>query len=180
MTKMRVLMWSLLVVLVMSVGASAGEYYLSDEAGYWWYWDGSPDYEVLIPSSAYAYVQVDWAGSTSLEVALGEKGPLLIAGTMPTTDVDKAWNAISSRWAASVGRSSTTTNSSIETEKGLQARFRVLEGSPNGDKKGIVRMVAFVKDGRLAYLAFVGNESEYDGNVRQYWLRAVHSFDWRG
>lgn len=178
-TRMRVVVWTLLLVLALSVGAVAGEYYLSDEDRYWWYWDGSPNYEVLIPSSAYAYVQVDWAGTTSLEVALGEKGPLLVAGTMPGTDVDRAWNALSARWAAAVESSRTTTNSTIETDNGLTARFRVLEANPSGGPKAIVRMVAFEKGGRLAYLAFIGNEEDYAGDARQYWLRAVHSFDWR-
>ncbi len=43
----------------------------------------------------------------------------------------------------------------------------------------MIRMVAFTRDGRTAYLMFVGKESDYTGNIRQYWLRAVNSFRWR-
>lgn len=167
------------LVLALSSMTAAGEYYLSDVPNYWWYWDGEPNYEVLIPSTAYAYVQVDWAGSTSLEVSLDEKGPLLLIGTMPGTDVNKLWNALSARWAASVESSRVTTDSTITTEQGLQARFKVLEGRAPGKPNGMVRTVVFTKDGRMAYLTFVGNASDYSGDFQQYWLRAVHSFAWR-
>ena len=169
-----------LVVLVSLGGVAwAGEYYLSDNDAYWWYWDGQPNYEVLIPSAAFAYVQLDWGGTSSLEVALDQDGPLLIIGTLPGTDVNRAWNALSARYSAAVTNARTTTDSTIETEMGLQARFKVLEGSSQGGPDALVRMVAFVRDGRTAFLMFVGNKRDYAGNAQQYWLRAVHSFNWR-
>lgn len=174
----RVLMACALLI-VLSATAFAGEYYLSDEDGYWWYWDGSPAYEVKIPATAFAYVQVEWGGATSLEVALGEKGPLLLIGTLPGTDVNRAWNAISGRWAASVENSRMTNDSTITTDQGLSARFRVLEGSAPGGPNAMVRMVMFTRGNRTAYLAFVGNASSYAGAVREHWLKAVHTFNWR-
>lgn len=157
----------------------AGEYYLSDEPGYWWYWDGRPNYEVLIPSNAFSYVQVDWSGQTSLYVTLKDKGPLLIVGTAPGTNVQNLWQSLTAPWAHLLSNSRTSENSEITTDQGLRARFMVLSGSASGGPAAMIRMVAFTRDGRTAYLLFVGNEREYAGDLRQYWLRAVHSFRWR-
>lgn len=170
----------LFLLVTLAGGALAGEYYLSDQDAYWWYWDGSPDYEVLVPSKAYAYVQVDWGGQTFLQMAIDKKGPLLVVGTLPSDDVEDAWSALSARWAAAATNAKTTTKSTLETEQGLKAEFRLLEAKSQGNPNALVRMVAFKKGGRLAYLMFVGNDDQYTGDAKQYWLRAVHSFKWRG
>lgn len=169
----------MMLVLALSGIAMAGEYYESEFAGYWWYWDGDPAYEVLVPSNALAYIETEWAGTNSLQVVIAEKGPHLIAGTMPGTDVNKLWNAISAPWAATAESSRTTTDSSITTDQGLRAVVKVLEGRTPNQPTGMVRTVVFTKDGRMAYLMFVGNTGDYSGDAQQYWLRAVHSFSWR-
>ena len=156
--------------------AAAGELYRYDgDANYWWYVDGPPDFEVLIPSdrAAINWVEIDWGGSTSMQVVIADGGPMLVIGTLPTTDAAAAWNALSAPWSARVQSARTTTNSQITTDQGLNARFFVLEGGGS-----MVRMVAFTRTGRLAYLMFVGKSAEYSGDARQYWLRAVHSFRW--
>lgn len=170
-----------LMIVAGSSAFAAGEFYLSDEDAYWWYWDGRPDYEVLIPSSAYAYVQTDWSGRNSLRLALADGGPLLVIGTLPHTDARAAFDALSAPWKFSLGSSQITTNDQqITTDQGLAARFFVLQGRESQNSpSSIVRMVAFTREGQLAYLLFIGKESDYSGNYRQYWLRAVHSFRWR-
>lgn len=167
---------SLALLVLLSGAASAGELYRYDgDPGYWWYVDGPPNFEVLIPSdrSAINWVEVDWGGSTSMQVMIEEGGPMIVVGTLPTTDAAAAWNALSAPWAARAQNARTTTNSQITTDQGLSARFFVLEGSGS-----MVRMVSFTRSGRLAYLLFVGKAADYGGSVRQYWLRAVHSFRW--
>lgn len=172
---------AVVLILVLSLGgiSLAGEFYFSDVANYWWYVDDSAGFELLVPSDAYAYVQLDWVGTTSLKIALDDKGPALYAGTMPGTDVNKLWNALSARWTALTDRTRLTTDSTITTGEGLQARFKVLEGSSSGKPTGMIRAVIFTKDDHMAYLAFVGNASDYSGDASQYWLRAVNSFVWR-
>jgi hypothetical protein len=167
------------LILLLAPAALAGEYYLSDEDAYWWYWDGTPNYEVLIPSRGFSYVQVDWSGQTTLYVTLKDKGPLLIVGTAPGTDVQKLWQAMTAPWAHLLNNPRTTQDTEITTDQGLRARFLVLSGSASGGPAAMIRLVAFTREGRTAYLMFVGNEREYAGDLRQYWLRAVHSFRWR-
>lgn len=164
------------LLLLLPAAAAAGELYRYDgDPNYWWYVDGSPRFEVLIPSdrSAINWVEIDWGGSTSMQVVIGEGGPMIVVGTLPTTDAAAAWNALSAPWAARTQSARTTTNSQITTDQGLNARFFVLEGGGN-----MVRMVAFTRSGRLAYLLFVGKSADYSGSARQHWLRAVHSFRW--
>lgn len=176
----RVSLLLLVALLAWGAVALAGEYYYYDQdERYWEYWDGDPQYKVLIPANARNYVETDWAGRTSLQVTLGEKGPHLVIGTLPTSDPDKAWSALTARWAAAAQTARTTTKSEIETDMGLTGAFRVLTANSGSGGDAIVRMVAFRKGNSLAYLLFIGNASQYRGDVQQHWLRAVHSFIWR-
>lgn len=166
-------------VVLFGVPVFAGEYYYSDEDAYWEYWDSDPPYKVKIPSNASAYVETKWGGRTILEVVLGSGGPKLIVGTLPTADVDQAWSRLSAPWVATADSSRTSTSSQIQTDMGLTAQFRVLTAEFQSGPSAIVRMVAFTKDGKTAYLMFVGNASQYAGTAQQQWLKAVHSFIWR-
>lgn len=165
----------------------AGEYYLSDEPSYWWYWDGSPDFEVLIPASRpnagasaqFAYLQSSLAGHTTLQISLGTGGPLMMIGTLPQTDPNAIFDALTAPWKASLRQSRKSTDSTIQTEQGLSARFMVLQGSGPSGPPAMIRMVAFRRGERSAYLLFVGDEASYAGDIRQYWIRAVNSFRWR-
>ena len=131
------------LILLLAPAALAGEYYLSDEDAYWWYWDGTPNYEVLIPSRGFSYVQVDWSGQTTLYVTLKDKGPLLIVGTAPGTDVQKLWQAMTAPWAHLLNNPRTTQDTEITTDQGLRARFLVLSGSASGGPAAMIRLVAF-------------------------------------
>lgn len=167
-------------LLALGVTASAGEYYYYDaDDRYWEYWDGDPPYKVLIPANARMYYETDWAGRTSLQVNMGDKGPQIVIGTLPTTDVNQAWSALSAKWAATANSARTTTNSEIQTDMGLTAAFRVLSAQSNTGPDAMVRMVAFRKGNGLVYLMFIGNSSQYGGEYQQHWLKAVHSFIWR-
>ena len=166
--------------VALSAAASAGEYYYYDaDDRYWEYWDGDPAFKVLIPANAYYYVETVWAGRTSLQINLGEKGPQIVIGSLPTTDVNQAWSALSARWAATANSARTTTNSEIQTDMGLTAAFRVLSAQSNTGPDAMVRWVAFRKGNGLVYLMFIGNVSQYSGEYQQHWLKAVHSFIWR-
>jgi len=176
----RVLL-SLFVALFAFCGAaSAGQYYYYDaDSRYWEYWDGDPPFKVLIPANAPNYLETSWGGRTVLQVALGENGPHIVIGTLPTNDVGRAWNALSASWAAMVENARTTTSNEIRTDMGLTAAFRVLTGESRSGPTSMVRMVAFRQGNSLAYLLFIGNSSQYSGAFQQHWLKAVHSFIWR-
>lgn len=166
---------------VLSLGGPVfgAEYYVSDESAYWWWVDGNPQYEVKVPSNAYAYPQVRVGGATILQVPLKESGgPLIVIGNMPGNNPQSAFQSLTGLWAASLRNTRTTENSVITTERGLRPRFMVLTGTGEGSTRGMVRMVAFTKDNRIAYLLFVGEEKDYAGDARQIWLKAVHSFSW--
>lgn len=154
----------------------AGTWYLSDESGYWWYVDGDPEFEVLLPSNADVYMEYDWGGL--LHVGLKVSGPTIIVGMMSTTDVKAAFEKLAGAWSGSLTNTRTTTDSVITTDRGLSARFLVLTGNGVGGARGMIRMVSFTKGNRMAYLLFVGDEKEFAGDYRQIWLKAVHSFSW--
>jgi len=176
----RVSLLLFVALLTWGAAASAGEYYYyNDDERYWEYWDGQPPFKVLIPANARSYVESDWGGRTTLTVNMGEKGPQLVIGTLPTTDVNQAWNALSAKWAATANTARTTTNNEIQTDMGLTAAFRVLSAQSNSGPDAMVRMVAFRKGNGLVYMLFIGNASQYGGDFQQHWLKAVHSFVWR-
>lgn len=175
---MRAIIWAVLLIACISgVAAAATFYYYDEDPQYYWFWDGPPAFEVLVPAKPSFYVETEWAGHSITQFFFGETGPVILIGTMAGTDTSKAWEAVSGMWAGLSASSRNVSNSTITTDQGLQARFRVLESGTNPN--GMVRMVAFTHEGRTAYLAFIGNQSDYTGNVQQYWLRAVHSFNWR-
>jgi len=168
------------LVLVASITALAGQLYIyEDDPGYWWYWAGSPDYEVLVPANRPYYLDQEWSGHTFVEIPLRDGGPLLFIGTAPGTNFQQLWQALTASWSFPLRSSRVTEDSQITTNQGLRAHFRVMTGTTQEGSTAMIRMVAFTRDGRSAYLLFVGKESEYTGDLRQYWLRAVNSFRWR-
>lgn len=161
-----------------SQAAFAGEWYLNpDDPAYWWYLDGEPRYEVLVPANLDFYVEYEWSGHRYLHIMLGDNGPHLYAGTAPGTNVQSLWQSLTAPWTLPLRNPRVVENSEITTSKGLRARFMVLSGSGQGGA-AMIRMVAFTRNERTAYLLWVGNEKEYTGDVRQFWLRAVNSFSW--
>jgi len=171
---------ALILMLTASAAAAAGELYIyDDDPQYWWYWSGTPNYEVLVPSNRSYYLDQEWSGHTYVMIPLRDGGPHLFIGTVPGTDTARLWQALSAPWALPLRSSRVTEDTQITTSQGLRARFWVMTGTMQDGSSAMIRMVAFTRDGRTAYLMFVGKESDYTGNIRQYWLRAVNSFRWR-
>lgn len=170
---------AMLFVCLLSTSALAGEWYLNpDDPKYWWYLAGTPRYEVLVPADLDYYVEHEWSGHSNLHIMLGEKGPHLFVGSAPGTDVQSLWQALTAPWAFSLRNTRVVENSEITTSRGVRARFMVMSGSTQAGTAAMIRMVAFTRENRTSYLLFSGLEREYTGDVRQFWLRAVNSFNW--
>jgi len=168
------------LVVLACVPALAGQLYLyEDDPGYWWYWGENPEYEVLVPANRPYYLDQQWSGHVYVYIPLRENGPRLFIGTAPGTDAQRLWQALTAPWSYPLRSSRITEDSEITTSQGLRARFRVMTGTMQDGTAAMIRMVVFTRGDRSAYLLFVGKESEYTGDFRQYWLRAVNSFRWR-
>lgn len=164
---------------VLCAPAVAGEWYLNpDDPKYWWYLDGNPRYEVLVPADLDFYVEYEWSGHRYLHIMLGDNGPHLFVGSAPGTNVQNLWQSLTAPWTLPLRNPRVVENSEITTSKGLRARFMVLSGSNQSGAAAMIRMVAFTRDSRTSYLLWVGQEREYTGDIRQFWLRAVNSFSW--
>lgn len=168
------------LILAVSATAWAGQLYVyEDDPQYWWYWGSNPDYEVLVPSNRSYYLDQEWSGHASVDIPLRDGGPHLYVGTAPGSNWQQLWQALTAPWTYPLRNSRIIEDSEITTSQGLKARFRVLTGATQEGPNAMIRMVIFTRDNRSAYLLFVGKESEYSGDLRQYWLRAVNSFRWR-
>lgn len=180
---MRQTIFTLLLVGLLGVGfassAWAGEWYLNPEdPTYWWFVDGDPRYEVLVPADLDFYVEYEWSNHRFVHIMLRNNGPHLFVGSAPGTDVQALWQSLTAPWSMPLRNPRVVENSEITTSRGVRARFMVLSGSNQQGAAAMIRMVAFTKDGRTSYLMWVGLEREYTGDLRQFWLRAVNSFGW--
>lgn len=164
---------------LLSVPAWAGEWYLNPEdPTYWWYVDGDPRYEVLVPADLDFYVEYQWSNHRFVHIMLRDNGPHLFVGSAPGTDVQSLWQSLTAPWTMPLRNSRVTENSEITTSRGIRASFRVLSGTNQAGQAAMIRMVAFTREGRTSYLMWVGLERDYTGDLRQFWLRAVNSFSW--
>lgn len=174
----RMVLVALSVTFVVTASCGAA-WYASDEKAYLWFVDGTPEYEVKLPSTPYSYMESLWAGATHLKVTLAERGlPHIMVGQIPKTDPAMLFKSLTSQFTLSLANVQTIEDRNITTERGLTARFMALSGTGDQSFRGMIRMVAFTKDESTVYLMFVGEAKDYAGAYQQMWLKAVHSFSW--
>lgn len=183
---MRQRIWlALVLLLVLSGVAQAGEYYLSDDKAdnglYWWYWDDAPKYEVKVPSKAEAYAPHSIFDERSLDITLSKNGPLLRVASVARVVGGYAGVklALTQRWQHVLTNVKTQTDTEITTSRGVKAKFFVSTGKTPSGASAMIRLVVFVKGTDVVYLELLCDEKAYAGTVKEQWVKAVNSFNWR-
>lgn len=157
-----------------------GEFYVHDDARYWWFRDNGNLFEVGVPANPAYAVQRTTFGERLLALSLDEgKVHMEIAGfSGGQAQLDKARAAITSRWEHVLTDVKLTENRTIRTSKGLEARFVVVQGRTDSGRTGMVRAVLFTTGTNGAYLVWTGETNAYTGAMQQAWIEAVNSFTW--
>lgn len=171
------------LVLSFATAVSAqswGEFYLHDDSRYWWFRDGERAFEIALPANPTYVVQRNLFGERSLELAVNDNDVYFQIARFAggEAEVERAREAITSRWQHALTDIKVTENRTIRTNMNLDARFTVIQGRTPDGANAMVRTVLFTTGETSAYLVWTGLASRYTGPWQQAWIEAVNSFTW--
>ncbi len=69
-------------------------------------------------------------------------------------------------------------NGEITTSNGLITHFYAYEATGADGKRVMLRTVLFQRRHHVVYLTLFLEADEYQGDMREYWIRAVNGFEW--
>ena len=171
-----------LLVTLLSAAVHAGEFYEHEDAGYWWYVESNPAFELVIPSTAQGYVQRDFFGQRSVELYYGPTGRQFVIASVvsPSVTTDKSKSMAVAMYGHLFTNVKVEADRTITTSAGTQAHFYAITGSTPAARQGMLRLVVFRNGSRFAWLVLACYANEYESNatVRNQWLTAVNSFVW--
>lgn len=172
---------ALLFLLLATAGARAGEYYLSDEKDYWWYWDDSPKYELLVPANAESYAPKLIFDERSLEITLKKNGPIIRISSVAKVQGGYAAvkQAALGRWQHVLSGVKVTGEADITTSVGVKAKHFIVQGKTPQGRPAMIRFVAYFKGADVVTLQLWCDEKDYGGDVQRQWIKAVNTLNWR-
>jgi hypothetical protein len=177
----RAILCVLVLFLTVPAVVQAGDYYLSDEKTYWWYWDDSPKYEVKVPAKADSYAPQRLFGERCLDMTLTKNGPIM--GVCSVAKVQGGYTAIKQavmqRWQHVLVNPKITSDSEITTTRGVHAKFLTVSAKTPDGVQVMIRLVGFVKGTDAVYLTLFCDEKAYSGETKNTWVKAVNTFNWR-
>lgn len=178
---MRRILPALVIILLVFLGAQvvqAGTFYLHDHASYWWYVVEKPTFSIIVPSKADNYIQRSFFGMESLLMTFSKGTITLELNFQPGKDVESVRNSLDVRYKPVVKNITVLSNAEITTSNNLKAHFYAYEATGANGKKVMLRSVFFQKGEHVVYLTMFLNADQYQGDVKEYWLRAVNGFEW--
>lgn len=172
---------ALVLVVLTATAAQAGEYYLSEDAEYWWYWDDGPKYEMFVPAKAESYAPKHIFQERSLDITLKKEGPTIRVSSVAKVRGGYAGikQAVLGRWQHVLSNVKVTEESDITTSRGVKAKFLVAAGQTPAGATAMIRLVVYLKGADAVLLELWCNEKDYAGDTRRYWIKAVNTFNWR-
>ncbi|HHW09237.1 MAG TPA: hypothetical protein GXX29_04630 [Firmicutes bacterium] len=178
------LIWFLAVFITAAVSsmAAAGEFYISDDKSYWWYWDDAPRYELLIPSNCDSYAPSVIFDERTLDLTLKKDGPILrISGVSNFSgSYESLKEALLIRWRHVLSGLKINMEREYTSERNLKFRFIEITGKTPTGKTGMIRYVVYIKGRDVVTIQLFCEEKEYAGVIKDQWMKAIHSFNWRG
>jgi hypothetical protein len=178
-----VLCWSLAILLLFTGLCQAGQYWMTENEGYWLYQDDNPDYEIMIPSKAVGrtYAPLNVLGVRSLDITLSENGPVIRVSTINQLQGGYAAvrDSITKRWQPALTGFKIESDSVITTRQNIKANFFVASGKTSAGVSAMIRGVAYFKGNSVVVLELLCNEKDYAGEVKNQWIEAVNTFNWR-
>ena len=176
--KKALISFTVLILLMAAPTVWAGTFYLHDHPSYWWYTVSEPAFSAVIPSSGENYIQRSIFGMEVLEI-LFENGAISMEVVyQPGTNIEVVRQSVEDRFKPLVKNASIIANREITTSNNLKSYFYAYEGTGLNGKKVMLRSVFFQRDKHIVYLIMCLDSAKYQGDIREYWLRAVNGFEW--
>lgn len=170
--------FAVVLFLVAAPAAEAGTFYLHDHCSYWWYMVSEPAFSAVIPATGDTYIQRSIFGMEVLEI-LFENGSISMEVIhQPGKDIEVVRKSVEERFKPLVKNASIIADREITTSNNLRSHFYAYEGTGLNGKKVMLRSVFFQRDQHIVYLTMCLNADKYQGDIREYWLRAVNGFEW--
>ena len=156
----------------------AGNFYLHEHPSYWWYVVEDPAFSVIIPSGADNYIERSIFGMDTLLMTFKNGTITMEVNCQPGTDVESVRNSLDVRYKPLVKNITVLNNGEITTSNGLKTHFYAYEATGANGKKVMLRTVLFQRKHHVVYLNLFLEADQYEGDMREYWIRAVNGFQW--
>lgn len=169
------------IILFLFCGAqvsAAGTFYLHDHPSYWWYVVEDPAFSAIIPSGADNYIERSIFGMESLLMTFDDGSISMEVIYQPGTDVESVRNSLDVRYKPLVKNITVLSNQEITTSNNLKTHFYAYEATGANGKKVMLRAVFFQRKHHVVYLTLFLEADKYQGDMREYWIRAVNGFEW--
>ncbi|HHT90185.1 MAG: hypothetical protein QM451_11640 [Bacillota bacterium] len=170
-----------LIILFFFLGiqpVQAGTFYLHEHPSYWWYVVDDPAFSAIIPSGADNYIERSIFGMEHLLMTF-QKGTITMEVIyQPGTDIESVRNSLDVRYKPVVKNLTILSNEEITTSNNLKAHFYAYQGTGANGKQVMLRSVFFQKGRHVVYLTLFLEADQYQGDLREYWIRAVNGFEW--
>lgn len=170
-----------IIVLFLFLGVQAvhaGNFYLHEHPSYWWYVVEDPAFSAIIPSGADNYIERSIFGMRSLLMTFKNGSITMEVNWQPGTDVESVRNSLDVRYKPLVKNITVLNNGEITTSNDLKTHFYAYEATGADGKKVMFRTVLFQRRHHVVYLTLFLEAAQYEGDMREYWIRAVNGFEW--
>lgn len=175
----RLLIGSVIILFFFSMQvADAGTFYKHDHPSYWWYVIDEPAFSAVVPSGAQGYFQRTVFGMEVLEMTFANGTITMEVIHQPGSDVEEVRAGLEARYRPLVKDVTILSNAPITTSNDLSAHFYAYEALGANGKKVMLRAVFFQKENSIVYLTLFLNSDQYQGDLREYWIKAVNGFEW--
>lgn len=169
---------AIIFFLINVQAVQAGTFYLHDHPSYWWYVVQQPAFSAVIPSTAENYNQRSIFGMEILEMTFANGTIVMDVIYQPGKDVEAVRASLEARFKPLVKNVALLADREITTSNNLKAYFYAYEATDSHGKKVMLRSVFFQRGEHLVYLTMFSDSDQYQGDVREYWLRAVNGLEW--
>ncbi len=170
-----------IIILCLFLGVQAvqaGNFYLHEHPDYWWYVVEEPAFSAIIPSGADNYIERSVFGMKSLMMTFNDGTITMEVNSQPGTDVESVRNSLDIRYKPLVKNITVLNNGEITTSNDLNTHFYAYEATGADGKKVMLRTVLFQRRHHVVYLTLFLEADQYQGDMREYWIRAVNGFEW--
>lgn len=168
----------ILLLLVTHQVVQAGTFYQHEHASYWWFVVDKPAFSAVVPSKGQYYMQRSVFGMDILEISFANGTITMEVISQPGTSIESVRNSLDVRYKPLVKNITILNNGEITTSNNLKAHFYAYEATGANGKKVMFRSVFFQKGNHVVYLTLLLDADKYQGDMREYWLRAVNEFEW--
>lgn len=162
----------------LTVPALAGTYYLHSHDSYWWYVDEDAGFSVVVPNDAERYVEKRVFGQRLLEMTWNDAQVIMEVSFITGQEPETLREALRSRWEPLVSDLTIISDREITTSNDVPAYFYAFEGVGADGERGMLRSVFFAREDSVVQLVMLLPSADYQGDLREYWLRAVNEFEW--